>query len=458
MFQKHLIYLLLVGSISLLWANPYPKQKAVYENPNDTAPILAPFALAPKISQEEIKATSRDAIRVEVKWKMETDSYEFSYAVIEKSGSQALLDRSKHRDKLGSYHGFLQEPKTGKSLAFSSLGTGQEYRFLTRAFTFRFPLVSEPVEFCMEAENPISGKLEEVIRQTIDPKKLSRLALAYERQENLEVRLLKAATKSPKLFVNVYAEGYLAHRRDQFWQDAPRVVQRLSEKKLPMIEHLEFRGVFAPSATALGKAKVLGTPVPERNSFLGLYYPYWHNFGRWYHIVYPTRESRYRAGIGMVPYDYPIVLVDSNLYWGVGNFKEHTAIPAQSSSFTYLLMHELGHYFGLNEEYNSGGKTELAFAPGIKEPWSQNITFLNDPNKLKWKKFVSSKTPIPTPSFQWTKGNYGAYKGGYAQTAPLGKSHKPGLSCIMDRGGNFCPICQEAIAQRVLFDLGIAEK
>ena len=147
--------------------------------------------------------------------------------------------------------------------------------------------------------------------------------------------------------------------------------------------------------------------------------------------------------------------MDDREYWGVGNFNELTAIPAGNGSFTYLLLHEFGHYFGLNEEYEGGGPTELAFAPGIDEPWSQNITFHATAADLKWKQWVSASTPIPTPNGQWSgSGPLGAYRGGYADTVPLGKSHKPGHNCTMKNGSKFCAICREAISQKVGHDLG----
>ncbi len=84
-----------------------------------------------------------------------------------------------------------------------------------------------------------------------------------------------------------------------------------------------------------------------------------------------------------VPYDYPLVVIDNADYWGVGNYMSLTVVPAANSSyFTYLLIHEFGHFFGLNEEYEEGGRTELEFAPQQDEPWSQNITFLPDPLML----------------------------------------------------------------------------
>src|SRR5690606_31545988 len=107
--------------------------------------------------------------------------------------------------------------------------------------------------------------------------------------------------------------------RSAFFSDAARVVTALGSNDFPGFAHMEIRAVFKESATPLGSARNLGQPIPERDSFLGLYFPYWRNFGRWYHVVYPTREERYRAAIGLVAHDYPIALVRSSDYWGVGN-------------------------------------------------------------------------------------------------------------------------------------------
>ncbi|WP_372371155.1 M64 family metallopeptidase [Candidatus Uabimicrobium sp. HlEnr_7] len=450
---KYILFVALI--ISTIICDPCPEEK-VRKNPRDLKNGVL-FASLPVMTKQQIFDDAKEIVRVEVEWIEKTDSYRFAYAVIEKSGTTGLLKRTKNLDTFGSYRGQLVDTNNN-ILYYNSLGTGQEYRKLSRSLTFRFPIPSSVVEFQMIAENPQTGTMEHVLTHTIDPQALTHLRsnIGF---NDIEVRLIKAANKSPKLIVNIYAEGYNANGRSAFWQDAPKVADRLASNNFPMIDHLEFRGVFAVSQQKLGSAKKLGFPVPERDSFLGLYYPYWDDFGRWYHVIYPTREKRFRENIGLIPYDYPIVLVDSSSYWGVGNFKEHTAIPARSSSFTYLLLHEFGHYFGLNEEYDSGGKTELAFAPGIREPWSPNITFLNNKDEVKWKRFTTKGIPIPTPKSYWNgKDSYGAYRGGYAQTPPFDKSYKPGFKCIMDSGNTFCEICRFSITQRIRFDLGLETK
>jgi len=189
----------------------------------------------------------------------------------------------------------------------------------------------------------------------------------------------------------------------------------------------------------------------------------WDNFGRWYHIVYPTRENKFREAIASVPYDYPIILVNNSEYWGVGNYMSHTAIPADNNTyFTYLLLHELGHFFGLNEEYEGGGRTELEFAPDMEEPWSQNISFLANfsYSALKWNKFVNVGIEIPTPYSVWHSYPpvYGAYQGGYGDSqSSKGACHKPRLNCIMESHESFCDVCAKGILDVVQFSLGMTQ-
>ncbi|MCX6123906.1 MAG: M64 family metallo-endopeptidase [Proteobacteria bacterium] len=393
-----------------------------------------------------------EVLRIQIDWQS-GEIYTLGEVRRELSGTSTLLRRAKTKNPLGSYQGVLFERDTGKILAYDAIGTGREYRKLTRALTFRFPLYNVALTLSVLAENPTTGEMQEVLRTDIElPTELDEAQPA-----NIEMRQIYANPSPNSLKVVFYADGYLESQRAAFFNDADRAYRALRDNRWPSIETMDFKAVFVPSATTLGNAQNLRLPVPERNSYLGLYHPYWDNFGRWKDVVYPTRESKYRSGIAVVPYDYPIVLVDSSTYWGVGNFNELTAIPSRNTSFSYLLLHEFGHYFGLNEEYGGGGRTELEFAEQIREPWSQNITFAANLRPLKWANFTAPSTPIPTPPSQWNdqlNGPIGAYPGGYAESQSTSASHKPGLSCTMNRSPKFCSVCSDAIKQKISFDQG----
>ncbi len=434
-----------------VYANPY-------WDPNKVPRDGSYLSRAPVILKTVSKEEKIYVLRVQVNWAEEGERYTINHMVLEQSGTPALLARSPHQPKWGSYLGLLKDSKTGKTLYFDSVGTGKEYRKLARAINLRFPLPENNVVFELYAENPQTGVMEKVVEQPII---VSKLEYDQAHFPSLEVKELALAKTNPSLRVNIYAEGYSLKEKNKFWQQALKTVDALYKAKFPGVEYMSFYAVFSPSTEKLGKAKNLSYPVPEFNSFLGLYYPYWDNFGRWYHIVYPTRENKFRQALASAPYDYPIVLVNNAEYWGVGNYMSHTAIPAENSIyFTYLLLHEMGHFFGLNEEYEGGGRTELEFAPDIEEPWSQNISFLANPSYsvLKWNQFVQFDTELPTPYNVWHSSPpvYGAYQGGYGDSQNTkGVSHKPGLNCIMESHENFCAICAKGILDVVQFSLGI---
>lgn len=440
-------------------ANPYWDVENV---PKDRVKTQKLYAKKNHTHLKNTKATQGiPVLRIQIDWSSELDTYSLGSVVLENSGTPALIARSVHKPKWGSYLGVLKDKSTGQIVYYDSIGTGKEYRKLARAISLRFPKPDTDMDFELFAENPQSGIMESVLQQRIHREEISN---SIEFSGHLEIKELALASKSPSLRVNIYAEGYKEHEIKSFWKQAVKTVEALKIARFPGVESMDFYAVFSPSNQGLGKAEDLGFPVPEFDSFLGLYYPYWDNFGRWYHVVYPTREAKFRNALAVAPYDYPIVLVNSSFYWGVGNYKSHTAIPANNTSyFTYLLLHEIGHFFGLNEEYEGGGRTELEFALDKDEPWSPNITFLSNPgyDGLKWNQWVNQQTTIPTPFEDWHPNPpvYGAYHGGYADSpVSKGQSYKPGLNCIMKSSATFCDICTQGILEVIHHDLGLGIK
>jgi len=433
----------------LAWGNPYP-------NPEFISPDLHPFNNYLQRYQST-PILSRNAglpvLRIQIKWQLSSDgaeTYALDQVKTERSGTHALMKRVLRPDPHGSYHATIFDLNTGKALYYQSIGTGKEFRKLSGALAFRFPEITSPIRFILRAEDPTSGKLTEVFNQIIDPTQATPVATLKTTQ-----KLIRSSLMKPTIVVAIYADGFQKGSEHSFFEKAAKIVHTLEKINFPQQKHFSFRAVFATSNKKLGRARSLGKRK-VRDSFLGLYHPYWHQFGRWYNVVYPTSVTKYRDAIAQSSYDYPIVLMDSSTYWGVGNFKELTAIPAHSNRFEYLLLHEFGHYFGLNEEYEGGGPTELEFAPYMEEPWSQNITFLKRPKQLKWSHLLTRNTPIPTPRSHWNRSrNIGAYRGGYADSYSQTPSHKPGFSCIMSSGHTFCPVCLHALEQRFKIDQGI---
>jgi hypothetical protein len=398
---------------------------------------------------------SGKALRITVAWNAQSESYQIAQKIIENSGTESLSLRSKKVSPFGSYRGTVTNEKTNTSF-HDSIGTGRAFRKLVRDITFRFPLPESDFVFRMTAEHPVKGHQENVLEEKIKISELTSISTSG--LKDVEIYQLRKATASPAIQFVIYAEGFLLENKDHFYQSALRSVEALKTANIPGFAHMNFVGVFASSGVKLGKAQNLGPTVSARDSAFGLYFPYWYDFGRWYHVIYPTDENKFRKSLAVVPYDYNLILVDSADYWGVGNFRSHTAIPTRNYSFTYLLLHELGHYMGLNEEYQGGGPTELEFAPEIAESWSQNLSFLPEKSldKLKWKALVKDQnTPIPTPNNFWSAGKFGAYLGGYADSVHVhSQAHRPGLACIMESKASFCSVCIHGMQSVIDIDLG----
>jgi len=167
---------------------------------------------------------------------------------------------------------------------------------------------------------------------------------------------------------------------------------------------------------------------------------------------YPTDEERFRDALAQAPYDYPFVVTDSGEFWGTGNYNAYTVVPSDVDAFDYLILHEFGHYFGLNEEYSSQD-TELLFASGVAEPWSQNMTFQQGVADIKWNAHIADGVPIPTPSAQWPLLGIGAYAGGYAGEDARSLIPVPDGVCTMSSGIEFCDVCRAAMLDKLEADL-----
>lgn len=445
--------LLVVPALSL--ANPFPDESKV---PKDKISFSADF---PDKSQD-FEKVALPVLRLQVDWTLSGNNEVFSLGKIlkENSGTPAMLKARLNLPRWGSYLGILT---CDGVKYYDSVGTGSAYRKLTRAMTFRYPLPATDCQFSLKAEDPITGEMNTVLESSIILEKIQEAPL-----QTVKVTPLQAALKEEKLYVTIYADGYKKDDEAKFLKRAAEVIKSLNKLSFPGIEYFEFNAVFAPSNTTLGLAKNLGLPVKTKDSFLGLYFPYWASdiVTRWFNIVYPTNEEKFRNGLGLVAYDYPIILIDSSTYWGIGNYKALTAIPSDSSSFSYLLYHELGHFFGLNEEYDGGGPTELEFAREMKEPWSQNLTFSSpvdssiDAHAIKWKELLFLNVPLPTPKKFWdthkSEEPIGAYLGGYADSEPVKRSFIPVIpgACIMHSASKFCQVCTQGILDIVHFDQG----
>ncbi|MFQ5526744.1 MAG: M64 family metallopeptidase, partial [Thermoanaerobaculia bacterium] len=205
-------------------------------------------------------------------------------------------------------------------------------------------------------------------------------------------------------------------------------------------------------------------------------------------------DRAWRDAAAAAPYDFVILLANSEKYGGGGIYRLYATAAVDSGFAPYLMVHEFGHSFaGLGDEYYTSSVAYEDFQGEMTEPAEPNITALRDPEKLKWADLVEEGTPLPTP---WGKaefeakqrqiqserrrlrgegapesaleqlftsereemttrlgaeeyaGKVGAFEGAGYQAQGL---YRPAADCIMftrDEVG-FCPVCSRAI-ERVI--------
>ncbi len=203
--------------------------------------------------------------------------------------------------------------------------------------------------------------------------------------------------------------------------------------------------------------------------------------------LYSFRENLIRQYAAQVPYDFLIILVDSEKYGGGGIYNQYATAAANHPYSAFLLIHEFAHSFaGLADEYYQNAQYISGKYSGKIEPWERNLTILTEKTGIKWWKFIDPAATIPTP---WRKAEYdslgalleyadisdqksrlykrrfeilhdstlqsvtGLFEGaGYSSEG----IYRPSLNCLMfsSGSGGFDKVCESAIDRKIRFFTG----
>jgi hypothetical protein len=144
--------------------------------------------------------------------------------------------------------------------------------------------------------------------------------------------------------------------------------------------------------------------------------------------------------VDAVSRDIVIVLVNDEQYGGSGGL---FAIASRHSLSVDIVLHELGHSFGLlADEY--GGPPPPACEPST-EPAAANVTRQTARDQIKWRDWIDAGTPVPTQLA--LQGVPGLYEG--AEYCDTGK-YRPTLASRMRANGRpFEQINSEQLVKRL---------
>ncbi|MFC2136374.1 M64 family metallopeptidase [Bacteroidota bacterium] len=149
------------------------------------------------------------------------------------------------------------------------------------------------------------------------------------------------------------------------------------------------------------------------------------------------------------PYDQIYILANSDKYGGGAIYNFYSLTAVKNVKAKQVFIHELGHGLaGLADEYGYDNTYQDMYPPGV-EPWEVNITTLVD-FESKWKKYVDTDTPIPTPADSIYMDKLGAFEGaGY-----VGKGvYRPTANSIMRAfdSNEFNIVCKEVLDKVIKF-------
>jgi len=331
----------------------------------------------------------------------------------------------------GKYLFEVRDPGSGAVLysrSYSSVyaewETTGEAREVSRTFheSLRFPAPKGAVDVVV-LKRDASQQFAEVWRTSIDPADylVHRETAAW---ADRVIALEQHGDPSHKVDVLFLGDGYTADEQDDFVATARRAAEMLLATPPFSDRRADFNiwALVPPSAES-------GVSRPSsgiyRDTPLGLSYDAF----RIERYMLTFDNSAFRHIAASAPYDFVVMLTNSETYGGGGILGQYSTASANNEWMEYLVVHEFAHHFaGLADEYYTSA-VAYEEPEQLVEPYEPNVTAMLDPANLKWKHLVAGETPLPTP---WPKDEYDRNSSAYqarraqlrAENAPEGEMNK----------------------------------
>jgi len=270
--------------------------------------------------------------------------------------------------------------------------------------TVRFPYPKNKVQVTISRRDK-KMVFQQIFSTVIDPNSPSEVIREKRAVPFNVVPLMKNGDPAEKVDLLIIGDGYAREDMEKFRKDAKRFNDAMFSTS-PFKERKKDFNVWTIEVVS----EESGIDKPDKNVWkstaLGTRY---HTFNIPRYVL--TEHNRALRDIASAaPYDFINILINDDRYGGGGIYNLYTTTytkvdkPGMEWQMEYVYVHEFGHSFGgLGDEYYSSEVAYSDFYQRGVEPWEPNITALVDPKNVKWKSFVESDTPIPTP---WEKARY----------------------------------------------------
>lgn len=270
--------------------------------------------------------------------------------------------------------------------------------------TVRFPFPRQKVQLTISRRDK-QMIFHEIFSTVIDPNSPAAVNREAHSPEFKVVPIFTNGPSEEKVDLLILGDGYTKDDMQKYRKDVTHFTDVLFGTT-PFKERKKDFNIWSIEV----ESKESGIDIPDKNIWknnpLGTMY---NTFGTPRYVL--TEENRRLRDIAAAaPYDFITILFNDNRYGGGGIFNLYATCYTQTDKagmewqMDYVYVHEFGHSFGgLGDEYYSSQVAYNDLYQKGVEPWEPNLTSLVNKGDLKWKSFVETSTPIPTP---WEKAEY----------------------------------------------------
>ncbi len=330
---------------------------------------------------------------------------------------------------------------------FEEWQTTEEAQTINKSFqqSIRCPFPKETITVYIERRDK-NGKFYELLNTKINPTDYGIIHTSV--KEISTMKLLDNGSPEECVDIVFIGDGYSKQQMNKFHED----VQRLSDfffTQAPFHKLKQHFNIWVVDAISQDS----GITDPRQNIWKETVLKSSFNTLNSDRYLESTHTYTIYDYAGLVPYDQIYVIANTEKYGGGGIFNHFSLTSVDNPKSLTVFVHEFGHAFaGLGDEYYTSETSYNDYFNQTIEPWQPNLTTMLN-FESKWKHMVDKTTPVPTPGTEEYFNKVGVFEGGGYVAKGI---YRPSFDCRMktNEADNFCPVCQKAIEDMVMFLIG----